>query len=253
MLVARSFGAAGDEVLIEERIEGPEASVLAFCDGVRTAIMPVAQDHKRAFDGDKGPNTGGMGAYAPAPIVTHALLAEIRRTILDPAVRGIAAEGAPFVGVLYAGLMLTKAGPRVIEFNCRFGDPETQVVLPLLDGDLAAILADCARGSLDPAAVKWRQGSAVAVVAASGGYPGDFAKGRAIAGLSQAGGRPDVLVFQAGTKENGSGGTLTDGGRVLSVTGLGATVAEARARAYAGIETISFAGMHYRRDIGAKA
>jgi phosphoribosylamine--glycine ligase len=253
MLVARSFGAAGDEVLIEERIEGPEASVLAFCDGVRTAIMPVAQDHKRAFDGDKGPNTGGMGAYAPAPIVTHALLAEIRRTILDPAVRGIAAEGAPFVGVLYAGLMLTKAGPRVIEFNCRFGDPETQVVLPLLDGDLAAILADCARGSLDPAAVKWRQGSAVAVVAASGGYPGDFAKGRAIAGLSQAGGRPDILVFQAGTKENGSGGTLTDGGRVLSVTGLGATVAEARARAYAGIETISFAGMHYRRDIGAKA
>jgi len=253
MLVDKTFGPAGDEVLIEERLDGPEASVLAFSDGARLAIMPVAQDHKRALDGDAGPNTGGMGAYAPAPIVTAAMLAEIRATILEPTIRGMAAEGARFAGVLYAGLMLTKAGPRVIEFNCRFGDPETQVILPLLDGDFAKILKDCATGQLDPATVGWHQGSAVAVVAASGGYPGEYVKGRVIDGLVEAAALPDTLVFHAGTKRGPLGGTLTDGGRVLSVTGLGDTFAEARARAYAGIKTVHFRDMHYRRDIGAKA
>jgi len=253
MLLEKTFGAAGDEVLIEERIVGPEASVLAFSDGERLAIMPVAQDHKRVGDGDTGPNTGGMGAYAPAPVVTPELLAQIGETILEPAIRGMAAEGAPFAGVLYAGLMLTRDGPRVIEFNCRFGDPETQVILPLLDCDFAQILSACAAGRLDPATVKWREGSAVAVVAASGGYPGDYRKGRAISGLAEAAAQPDTLVFHAGTKAGPSGSTLTDGGRVLSVTGLGVTFAQARARAYAGIQKISFQDMHYRRDIGAKA
>lgn len=253
MLLDRSFGAAGEEVLIEERMEGPEASVLAFSDGARLAVMPVAQDHKRVGDGDAGPNTGGMGAYAPAPVVTPELLAQIRATILEPAIAGMAAEGAPFAGVLYAGLMLTRDGPRVIEFNCRFGDPETQVILPLLDSDFARVLADCAAGQLDPATVKWRTGSAVTVVAASGGYPAGYKKGHAISGLADAGALPETLVFHSGTRAGPAGGTLTDGGRVLCVTGLGATFGEARARAYAGIEKISFQDMHYRRDIGAKA
>ncbi len=250
MLSERIFGAAGDEVVIEERMDGPEASLLAFCDGKSIAIMPVAQDHKRVFDNDEGPNTGGMGAYAPAPIVTPSLLAEIRETILEPTNRGMAAEGRPFTGVLYAGLMLTNSGPRVIEFNCRFGDPETQVILPLLQSDLLEVLEACATGTLDRIDVTWKTGSAVAVVAASGGYPGDYAKGAEISGLAETSG---INVFHAGTRKTPDGRTLTDGGRVLAVTGTGDTFAEARAHAYAGITKIHFTGMHYRRDIGAKA
>jgi len=253
MMVDRTFGAAGAEVLIEERLEGPEASLLSFCDGTRLALMPVAQDHKRAFDGDKGPNTGGMGAYAPARLVTPALQSEIFETILEPTVRGMEAEGEPFTGILYAGLMLTKDGPRVIEFNCRFGDPEAQVILPLLESDLAVLLMDCASGRLDPGAVRWRPDSAVAVVAASGGYPGDYAKGFAISGLMDDADVSRTLVFHAGTRPAVGGGVETSGGRVLSVTGLGATFDEARARAYAGIGHIHFQDMHYRRDIGARA
>ena len=250
MLSERIFGAACDEVIIEERMEGPEASVLAFCDGETIAIMPVAQDHKRAFDNDAGPNTGGMGAYAPAPVVTSALLAEIRDTILMPTVRGMAAEGMPFQGVLYAGLMLTTDGPRVIEFNCRFGDPETQVILPLLGSDLLDVLEACATGTLDRIDITWKSGSAVAVVAASGGYPGEYHKGAVISGLAEA---KDTTVFHAGTRKTPDGRILTDGGRVLAVTGTGDSFAEARARAYAGLAKIHFVGMHYRRDIGAKA
>ena len=250
MLDHRIFGDAGAEVVIEERMEGPEASVLAFCDGATIAIMPVAQDHKRAFDNDEGPNTGGMGAYAPAPIVTAALLAQIRDTILMPTVRGMAAEGSPFQGVLYAGLMLTTDGPCVIEFNCRFGDPETQVILPLLGSDLLDVLEACATGTLDRIDVKWKAGSAVAVVAASGGYPGEYHKGAVISGLAEA---KDTAVFHAGTRRTPDGHTLTDGGRVLAVAGIGDNVVEARARAYAGIAKIHFDGMHYRRDIGARA
>jgi phosphoribosylamine--glycine ligase len=251
MLDDRIFGEAGREVLIEERMEGPEASVLCFCDGQTLAIMPVAQDHKRVNDNDQGPNTGGMGAYAPAPVVTPALLDLIRNTILEPTIRGMAAEGMPFAGVLYAGLMLTKDGPRVIEFNCRFGDPETQVILPLLASDLLDVLEACAKGSLDQHTPSWRSGAAVAVVAASGGYPGAYSKGAAIAGLDTL--PPQTLAFHAGTRLAPDGRTLTDGGRVLAVTGIGDTLAQARARANAGIATITFDGMHYRRDIGAKA
>ena len=250
MLSERMFGTAGDEVVIEERLQGPEASVLAFCDGKTLRVMPAAQDHKCAFDNDLGPNTGGMGAYAPAAIVTPALLEAIRETILEPTIRGMAAEGIPFSGVLYAGLMLTNSGPRVIEFNCRFGDPETQAILPLLQSDLLDVLEACATGTLDRIGVSWTSGSAVAVVAASGGYPGDYRKGDAISGLADA---AEATVFHAGTRLDQSGRTLTDGGRVLAVTGTGETLAQARARAYAGIEKIHFDGMHYRRDIGAKA
>ena len=253
MLSQRMFGAASEEVLIEERIAGPEASMLAFCDGHDFAVMPVAQDHKRAFDADLGPNTGGMGAYAPAPIVTPALRREIETTILKPTLAGMAAEGAPFSGVLYAGLMLTSDGPRVIEFNCRFGDPETQVILPLLDCDLVKVLMACTNGTLADAAPRWRAGTALAVVAASGGYPGEYKKGLEISGVVETAAQPDTLVFHAGTFRDAQGRLLTDGGRVLAVTGLGANLAGASARAYGGLRHIQFEGMHFRRDIGAKA
>lgn len=252
IMIERAFGAAGDEVLIEERLEGPELSVLAFCDGAHAELMPAAQDHKRVFDRDRGPNTGGMGAYAPAPPATPELLTEIRRTVLQPTLDGMAAEGAPYVGVLYAGLMLTREGPRVLEFNCRFGDPETQVILPLLASDLAATLLACVEGQLASAAPCWRAGSAATVVAASAGYPGSYPKGLAIRGVEQAEARPDTFVFHAGTRWV-DGELVTDGGRVLAVTGVGADLAEALSRAYASLAEIHFEGMHYRRDIGAQA
>ena len=253
MLVEGAFGAAGEEVVIEERLTGPEASVLAFCDGRTLSVMPVAQDHKRAFDNDEGPNTGGMGAYAPAPFVTPDQIAEIRTSVLEPTLRGLAAEGIPFVGVLYAGMMLTPSGPKVIEFNCRFGDPEAQVILPLLASDLYEVLHACAAGELSRAPIEWRTGYALTVVAASEGYPGKYAVGREIHGIDAANRLKGTLVFQAGTRQITDGPTLTNGGRVLAVTGVGDTLAEARRRAYAGIECISFEGMHYRRDIGARA
>ncbi len=269
IMVEQQFGAAGDEVLIEERLSGPEVSLLAFCDGRTVAPMPPAQDHKRVFDGDRGPNTGGMGAYAPAPIATPALLAEMTATVLQPVVDGMAAEGTPYVGVLYAGMMLTPAGPRVLEFNCRFGDPETQVILPLLESDLLEVLEACVDGALDRVAVRWRDGAAATVVAASEGYPGSYPKGREITGVEAAGALPGVSVFHAGTRWGEDAGAepveaqrpfgaarggrlLTDGGRVLAVTGVGADLCEALDRAYAGMQHIHFAGMHYRHDIGAK-
>ena len=253
MLTGRMFGSAGDEVLIEERITGPEASVLAFCDGRDFAVMPVAQDHKRVFDNDQGPNTGGMGAYAPAPIVTCELMGEIEKTIIRPTLAGMAVEGRPFAGVLYAGLMLTKDGPRVIEFNCRFGDPETQVILPLLESDLAAILKACATGTLASVIPKWRRGSALTVVAASGGYPGPYAKGQVISGICDQSAHENAVVFHAGTRRSKDNCMLTDGGRVLAVTGLGETLRSAHDLAYAALACIHFEGMHYRRDIGANA
>ncbi|MCS6845750.1 MAG: phosphoribosylamine--glycine ligase [Caldilineales bacterium] len=262
IMVAREFGAAGDQVVIEERLEGQEASVLAFCDGRTVAVMPAAQDHKRVFDGDQGPNTGGMGAYAPAPLVTPQLLEEVRRTVLQPAVDGLAAEGAPYVGVLYAGLMiapsrspLTVRGSslHVLEFNCRFGDPETQAILPLLESDLVEVVEACLDGRLAEADVRWRQGSAATVVAASEGYPGPYPKGREVAGVAEAEALPGVAVFHAGTRLTEDGRLVTDGGRVLAVTGVGDDLTTALARAYAAIERIRFQGMHYRRDIGAKA
>ncbi len=252
IMVERAFGAAGDEVIIEERLAGPELSVLAFSDGTHTALMPAAQDHKRAYDGDRGPNTGGMGAYAPAPLATPELLAEVQRTVLQPALDGMQAAGTPYIGVLYAGLMLTRTGVRVLEFNCRFGDPETQVILPLLASDLADTLLACVEGRLAATPPRWRGGSAATVVAASGGYPGSYTTGHPIHGIEQAEALPETVVFQAGTRRSEDGQLLTDGGRVLAVTGVGADLRQALARAYAGIECIHFEGMHYRRDIGSK-
>ncbi|PKO21969.1 MAG: phosphoribosylamine--glycine ligase [Chloroflexi bacterium HGW-Chloroflexi-1] len=273
LMVERAFGAAGDEVVIEERLYGQEASVLAFSDGRNVVPMPPAQDHKPVFDGDRGPNTGGMGAYAPAPLVTPALMDTILREILQPAVDGMRAAGTPYVGVLYAGLMIPalaptgnstvcKRGagasvmdtrPKVLEFNCRFGDPETQVILPLLESDLVEVLEACLNGDLDRTAVRWQAGAAATVVAASEGYPGSYPKEREITGVSQASGLPGVTVFHAGTRRSGAGRLLTSGGRVLAVTGVGKDLPLAISRAYEGIAHIHFQGMHYRRDIGAKA
>jgi len=253
IMVAREFGSAGDHVVIEERLTGPEASVLAFSDGRSVAVMPAAQDHKRVVDDDQGPNTGGMGAYAPAPLMTPALLDEVHRTVLQPAIDGLAAEGMPFVGVIYAGIMLTADGPKTLEFNCRFGDPETQVILPLLESDLVEVVEACLDGRLAGLDVRWRAGAAATVVAASEGYPGSYPKGREISGVAEADALPGVAVFHAGTQLPDDGRLLTDGGRVLAVTGLGDDLPSALSRAYDGIDRIHFPGMHYRRDIGAKA
>jgi phosphoribosylamine--glycine ligase len=253
MLVDKKFGPAGVEVVIEERLFGPEVSILAFCDGQSFRLMPPAQDHKRVFDHDAGPNTGGMGAYAPAPVCSPDLLNQISQTILQPTLEGLRTEGRPYVGVLYAGLMLTERGPKVLEFNCRFGDPETQVILPLLETDLVTIIEHSLAGTLSELHIAWREGAAATVVLASGGYPGDYQTGKPILGLAEAGKVAGVTVFHAGTRLTGEGQLVTAGGRVLNVTGVGSTLAEALEQAYTGVKRISFEGMHYRTDIGAKA
>lgn len=247
----QQFGAAGARVVIEECLTGEEASVLAFCDGTTVVPMVAAQDHKRAFDGDRGPNTGGMGAYAPAPVVTPVLARQVREQILAPVVRALRQEGRPYRGVLYAGLMITAAGPRVIEFNVRFGDPETQAVLPLLDGDLAQIMLACAAGRLDPAAVRWHDGSAACVVMASRGYPGAHDTGKPITGL-EAAAAAGALVFHAGTARRG-GQVVTAGGRVLGVTAVAPDIAAAVRAAYRGVAAIHFDGAQFRRDIAWRA
>jgi phosphoribosylamine--glycine ligase len=251
VLQAREFGAAGDAVLIEERLSGPEVSVLAFCDGQHVLPLPPARDHKRVGDGDQGPNTGGMGAYAPTPDVDAALIEQIRRTVLQPTVDGMAARGTPYSGVLYAGIMLTATGPKVLEFNCRFGDPETQALLPLLNSDLADIMLACTAGRLDEIAphVRWHTGACATVVLAAPGYPGRYPTGTAISGLEQAQQRPQVTVFHAGTAER-DGQAVTAGGRVLAVSARDVNLPAALARAYGAISDIHFDGMHYRRDIG---
>ncbi len=248
----RAFGDAGCEVLIEECLVGEEASVLALVDGERAFPLASAQDHKRAFDGDRGPNTGGMGAYSPAPVVRDELWPAIRSRILDPTLAELRRRGIEYRGILYAGLMITADGPKVLEFNCRFGDPETQAILPRWDGDLGVALLACARGRLDPAAVRWRPEACVSVVLAAGGYPGSYRKGDPIEGLEEASQMPGVTVFHAGTAIR-DGRVVTAGGRVLNVTALGADIREARDRAYAAVERIRFAGAHFRRDIAARA
>jgi phosphoribosylamine--glycine ligase len=247
MLAGRAFGAAGDAVLIEERLTGPEVSVLAFCDGTTARVMPAAQDHKRLLDGDAGPNTGGMGAFAPSPLLTPALLAEVEKQVLAPALRGMAAAGAPYVGVLYAGLMLTDNGPQVLEFNCRFGDPETQAILPLLESDLLDAVDACLDGRLEAEPIRWREQAAVTVVLAAGGYPDAYATGDPISGLEGAE-AAGCLVFHAGTRAAG-GQVLTAGGRVLAVTGVADSIGAAAARAYAGARAVRFVGAHFRTDI----
>jgi phosphoribosylamine--glycine ligase len=241
------FGAAGARVVVEEFMEGEEASLLAFTDGRTVVPMVSAQDHKRVFDNDEGPNTGGMGAYAPAPVVTPAVLDRVMKEIMQPTVDAMRAEGCPYCGCLYAGLMITAAGPKVVEFNARFGDPETQVVLPLLASDLPTVMEACLDGTLDKTAVAWRDGAAVCVVMAAGGYPGEYGRGDAISGLPEAA-AAGAVVFHAGTARR-DGGVVTNGGRVLGVTAMDADVLKAIEKAYAAVGRISFQGAHFRKDI----
>ncbi len=248
---ARVHGAAGDAVVIEECLTGEEVSVLAFSDGHTVRPMILAQDHKAAYDGDLGPNTGGMGSYAPANLLDGAALGRVVARVLQPTIDGLAAAGTPYVGVLYAGLMVTGGEFQVLEFNCRFGDPEAQVILPLLESDLAEVLLACVEGRLNEVDLRWKPGACACVVMASGGYPGAYRTGLEIHGLAEAGGMEGCVVFHAGTRRE-DGRCLTAGGRVLDVTALGADLPEALARAYRAVERIHWDGAHYRRDIGAK-
>jgi phosphoribosylamine--glycine ligase len=252
MMVEDEFGESGRSVVIEEHMEGEETSIFALCDGAAYRLMVSSQDHKRAFDGDTGPNTGGMGAYAPAPVASPAILETVERTIIRPAIDGMASENRLYKGLLYAGIIVTANGPKVIEFNCRFGDPETQAVLPLLDGDLGEIMLACASGSLETIALKTSDRSALCIVMASGGYPGHYEKGKVITGLEDAASVEGAFVFHAGTKRTGNS-IVTAGGRVLGITGTGSTFSEARSRAYTAAGKIAFEGSFYRNDIGEKA
>jgi phosphoribosylamine--glycine ligase len=247
ILTDDTFGEAGSEVVIEERLNGQEVTLLSFSDGMTVKPMVPSQDHKRALEGDLGLNTGGMGAYAPVPACPQDMVEQLMRMAMQPAVDGLREEGYPFVGVLYGGFILTPDGPRVIEFNCRFGDPETQVVLPLLKSDFLEIAMACAEGRLDQVEICWKDGAAACVVLASGGYPGKYTTGYPIAGLEVE--RPNAVVFQAGTK-CADGKIISAGGRVLCVTGLGANIRQALGAAYERIQPIWFEGMQYRTDIG---
>ncbi len=248
----KAFGAAGDRVVVEECLRGEEASFMAFSDGSTVVPMASSQDHKRVFDADKGPNTGGMGAYSPAPIVTPKLEQEVMETIMVPTVRAMEKEGRLFKGVLYAGLMIREGRAKVLEFNARFGDPETQPIMLRLDTDLIDIVEAILEGRLSRTEVRWKKDPAVCVVMASGGYPGDYQKGKEIVGLDRAAALPDAMVFHSGTTRK-DGCIVTDGGRVLGVTAVGATVAAAIDHAYAAVREVSFPGAHYRKDIGARA
>ncbi len=251
MMLAGGFGAAGRSIVIEDYLKGEEVSFFALCDGTKAVAFASAQDHKRVGEGDTGPNTGGMGAYSPAPILDGALSARIMAEIVDPALRGMAEMGIPFKGVLFAGLMITRDGPQLIEFNVRFGDPETQAILPRLEDDLLALMLACAEGRLVERAVTFSPQSALTVVLAADGYPGTPKPGTEIRNLEKAAAMPGVIVTQAGTRRDGTR-LLADGGRVLNVTGLGADIAEARARAYAAVDVIDWPGGFCRRDIGAR-
>ncbi len=247
-----AFGEAGNRVLVEEFMEGEEASILALCDGTRAVLLPSSQDHKRAYDGDKGPNTGGMGAYSPAPVVTEEVLRRVQERIIAPTLAGLQRSGAPYCGCLYVGLMLRDGEPRVVEYNCRFGDPETQAVLPRIESDLVPLLLAAAQGDLSDASVGVSGDATICVVLASGGYPGTYEKHKKIEGIEAASALPDITVFHAGTREEG-GRLYTDGGRVLNVVARGTTLAEASTKVYAAIERIRFDNMHFRRDIGRRA
>lgn len=254
MMQDGAFGKAGSRVVIEEFLTGPEVSVLAFCDGETLVPMVSSMDHKRALDGDEGLNTGGMGAVAPNPFYTEEIAKECVETIFMPTVRAMQAEGCPFKGCLYFGLMLTPQGPKVIEYNCRFGDPETQVVLPLLQSDLLKIMMACTEGTLTPELVQFSAGAAACVVLASGGYPGAYQTGYPITGLgAPEAAAPGVQVYVAGAGRNEQGRLVTGGGRVLGVSATGETLRRALAAAYIAAGQIQFTGRHYRMDIGKKA
>lgn len=250
MLGDGAFGAAGSRVVIEEFMVGEEASLLAFTDGYTIVPMVAAQDHKRIYDNDLGPNTGGMGAYAPAPVVTEKVIGRAVQDILQPVVDALRQEGCLYRGCLYAGLMITADGPKVVEFNARFGDPETQVIMPLLESDLAEIMLACADGNLHAVDIKWRQSAAACVVLAAGGYPGSYGKGDIITGLDEAG--RTAQIFHAGTAKAAEN-IVTSGGRVLAVTAVGNDIAEAVRKAYEAVRPIQFTGCHYRTDIAHRA
>ncbi|MCZ6691503.1 MAG: phosphoribosylamine--glycine ligase [Planctomycetota bacterium] len=248
MMLEGKFGEAGRVIVAEELLQGTEASLLALTDGETVLCLPSAQDHKRVLDADEGPNTGGMGAFCPAPALTPEIHGQVEREVLIPLLHALRIGEIPYRGVIYVGLMVTQAGPKVLEFNVRFGDPETQPILARLESDLVEILQATVEGRLGEVDPKWKDGSSVAVVIASGGYPGSYEKGKEILGLDEDGGIEGAIVFHAGTKRQ-DGKWLTAGGRVLSVTATGADVEEARRKAYEGVRKISFAGMHYRKDI----
>ena len=246
------FGSAGDKVIIEECLQGEEVSMLAFTDGENIAAMPSAQDHKRIFDEDKGPNTGGMGAYSPAPFQTADFSKEVMEEVFIPLIRAMKSQGTPYVGVIYAGLMMTEQGMKVLEFNVRFGDPETQAVLPRLKSDLVDIIEGCINGNLKDVKVDWHKDAAICVVMASGGYPGKYEKGKKIYGLEEIEKLKNIYVFHAGTAISNDG-VVTSGGRVLGITAMGKDIEEAIKKVYEAVSLVKFEGAQYRRDIGAKA
>ena len=252
ILVGLAFGTAGSRIVVQEYLEGMEISLHALCDGRSAKLFPTSQDHKRALEGDEGLNTGGMGTYSPTPFLSEAALEATGRSILEPWLRGCQAEGIDFRGILYPGVMLTRQGPKVLEFNARFGDPETQVYMPRLENDLVELLDASVNGTLDRCELRWSSLSAVCVVMASGGYPGSYSKGKVIEGLDAAAQVGNVKVFHAGTARAGDR-VVTNGGRVLGVTAWAADLAGARAAAYAAAERIQFEGAQFRRDIGSKA
>ncbi|HPX85845.1 MAG TPA: phosphoribosylamine--glycine ligase [Candidatus Hydrogenedentes bacterium] len=247
-----AFGEAGARVVVEEYLTGEEASILAFCDGRTVKPLASSQDHKPVGENDEGPNTGGMGAYSPAPVVTDALMEEIVRDVLVPTSAGMAKEGMPYKGILYAGLMITGNGPKVIEYNVRFGDPETQAILPRMETDLVPALLACCNGTLDSCEIRYSPRPCVSIVMASEGYPGVYAKAKEITGVDEAEALEDVAVFAAGVKRKGDQ-LFSSGGRVLNVTALGNTQRAAMEKAYQAVSCIHFEGAFYRRDIGAKA
>jgi phosphoribosylamine--glycine ligase len=252
ILVSKAFGAAGAKIVIQEFLEGVEISLHAICDGKTAKLFPTSQDHKRALDGDAGLNTGGMGTYSPTPFLTEMQLAETERKILEPFLHGCAVEGIDFHGILYPGIMLTKSGPKVLEFNARFGDPETQVYLPRLENDLVELLDASVSGTLEKVELRWKAAASVCVVMASGGYPGSYVKGKVISGLDAANTLPRTKVFHAGTALK-DGQIVTNGGRVLGVTAWATDLKAAQVAAYAAVEKIHFDGAHFRRDIATKA
>ncbi len=252
ILVDKAFGEAGSEIVIEEYMTGPEVSTHAFSDGENYSMFPTAQDHKRVGEGDTGPNTGGMGTIAPLPFVGEEIIKNIKETIISPAIKSMSQEGAPFVGVLYPGLMLTKDGSKILEFNARFGDPETQTYMRLLDSDIVEIFLACIEGKLSSIKIEWKKESACTIVLASGGYPGNYEKGKVIEGIGDAELDPDIVIFHAGTAGK-DGEVVTNGGRVLGVSATCETLEKALEKAYKAVTKISFEGMQYRRDIGKKA
>ena len=247
----KAFGRAGHLVVVEECLVGREASIQALVSGDAIVMLETSQDHKRAFDNDEGPNTGGMGAYSPVPFIDEQMMRRIERDVIIPTVHGMSREDRPYAGVLYVGLMITEDGPKVLEYNCRFGDPETQPLMMRLDADLVDLIESSLGGNLSEAPLQWKEGASMCVILASGGYPKEYEKGKKITGLDEAGNMDDVMVFHSGTRREDDG-WLTNGGRVLGVTALGRDINSARDRAYGAVGRIRFEGMHFRKDIGKK-